>query len=161
MTITYEKNDEATSMASVGAEFVGKLLFPVHRGVLDCRDHFVIFGNDGHKDAIQKPAHTACKHLTCNGCGIYKTRPPLCRGFQCFWLNGWLPEYMKPDEFGVMFSAGPGEVSVTETKQDALIDNWENVCKAIDRINQRAVKKYGMRLEPYFFPLSKRAIRHA
>jgi hypothetical protein len=53
MTITYDNNDEATeaaSMASVGAEFVSKLLFPLHRGVLDCGDHFVIFGNDGYKD---------------------------------------------------------------------------------------------------------------
>jgi hypothetical protein len=61
---------------------------------------------------------------------------------------------MKPDEYGVMFSVGPGEVFATETKQDALINKWESVCKAIDRINQRAVKKYGKRLEPYFFPLS-------
>ena len=53
-----------------------------------------------------------------------------------------------------MFSVGMGEVFVTETKQNALVNEWEKVCKAIDRINQRAVKKYAMRLEPSFYPLS-------
>jgi hypothetical protein len=51
MTIKYDQDHEAgeaESMASLGAEFVGQFLMSQHRGVLDCGDHFLIFGNDGY-----------------------------------------------------------------------------------------------------------------
>lgn len=39
------------------------------------------------------------------GCGIYPVRPPVCRRFQCAWLSAPnLPEAMRPDRCGVMFS---------------------------------------------------------
>jgi hypothetical protein len=33
-----------------------------------------------------KPAGPLCKHW-CNGCTIYKDRPPVCRNFSCTWLT--------------------------------------------------------------------------
>ena len=34
--------------ATYAAEFVSNYLFHVHRGVLDCGDRYIVFGNDGY-----------------------------------------------------------------------------------------------------------------
>jgi hypothetical protein len=39
---------EDARIAIVAAEFVGAFLFHRHRGVIDCNDRFIIFGNDGY-----------------------------------------------------------------------------------------------------------------
>lgn len=36
--------------ANIAAEFAGNFLMNRHRGVIDCGDHFVVFGNDGYKN---------------------------------------------------------------------------------------------------------------
>ena len=53
---------------------------------------------------FDKPANTPCVHLVQIGCGIYPSRPPACRRFQCGWLSAPnLPEEMRPDRCGVLF----------------------------------------------------------
>jgi hypothetical protein len=38
------------------------------------------------------------------GCRIYQERPPVCRRFQCGWLQAPnLPEALRPDRCGVLF----------------------------------------------------------
>lgn len=37
--------------AKAAANYVNKCLFHRHRGVIDCDDKFVIFGNDGYEDS--------------------------------------------------------------------------------------------------------------
>lgn len=48
--IEFDEAAYAVQMARVAADFTGTFLMSQHRGVLDCGDHFVIFGNDGYTD---------------------------------------------------------------------------------------------------------------
>lgn len=34
------------------------------------------------------------------GCAIYETRPPICRGYRCLWLQGGLEDDERPDRTG-------------------------------------------------------------
>jgi len=46
-----------------------------------------------------------CQHLlgnSCQNCGIYATRPPVCRDYACMWLAGHGSEDDRPDRCGVM-----------------------------------------------------------
>jgi hypothetical protein len=48
---------------------------------------------------LQKPANTWCPHCRPGkgGCGIYETRPTLCRNYRCLWLkDATLGEEWKP-----------------------------------------------------------------
>lgn len=54
---------------------------------------------------LAKPANVLCKHCTKPGCGIYDTRPSVCRSFFCLWRHDEnLPDLMRPDKCGVLFS---------------------------------------------------------
>jgi hypothetical protein len=47
---------------------------------------------------FRKKAHTMCAHHTGKGCGIYESRPQVCRDFLCGWRlfdeldDGWRPD---------------------------------------------------------------------
>jgi len=52
---------------------------------------------------FRKKAHVPCPHLVQKGCGIYDSRPPVCRGFLCGWrLLPALDASWRPDLSGVM-----------------------------------------------------------
>jgi hypothetical protein len=52
---------------------------------------------------LKKKAGVDCPHLTSAGCGIYETRPPVCRGFLCGWrLFNDLDDSWRPDLSGVL-----------------------------------------------------------
>ena len=52
---------------------------------------------------LRKASGTACMYLVAKGCGIYDTRPPVCRGFLCGWrLLPELDASWRPDLSGVM-----------------------------------------------------------
>ena len=52
-------------------------------------------------DEIGKRAGEDCTHQRGEkGCGIYETRPPICRGYQCLWRQGGLEEDERPDATG-------------------------------------------------------------
>jgi hypothetical protein len=52
---------------------------------------------------FRKKAQVPCPHLVQKGCGIYDTRPPVCRGFLCGWrLLPALDTSWRPDLSGVM-----------------------------------------------------------
>jgi hypothetical protein len=54
---------------------------------------------------LAKPAGTLCWHNTGEACGIYPTRPPACAQWNCLWLRiPALPEALRPDRSGVLFS---------------------------------------------------------
>jgi hypothetical protein len=58
-----------------------------------------------HDPQIAKPADTLCKHCSGHGCGIYDTRPPVCRDWYCLWRRDQnLPDHLRPDQCGVIFS---------------------------------------------------------
>ena len=39
-----------------------------------------------------------------NGCSIHPNRPAQCKRYQCFWVQGVLPEWMFPKDIGIMVS---------------------------------------------------------
>jgi hypothetical protein len=52
---------------------------------------------------LNKPAGIKCKHLCKSGCGIYAKRPEACAQFTCSWLDGYLPDALKPEKCGLLF----------------------------------------------------------
>ncbi len=83
---------------------------------------------------LRKKASVPCLHLVQKGCGIYETRPPVCRSFLCGWrLLPALDASWRPDLSGVMLveippaqlsqtyrAAGPGWVFVILDGEKAL-----------------------------------------
>src|SRR6185312_2632272 len=53
---------------------------------------------------LGKPFFARCSHLT-DKCGIYETRPEMCRAYRCAWHLGILGERVdrRPDHSGVLF----------------------------------------------------------
>ncbi|MFK7895464.1 MAG: hypothetical protein AB8G23_06490 [Myxococcota bacterium] len=52
-------------------------------------------------DPLGKRAGDDCVHQRgAAGCGIYETRPPICRGYQCLWLQGGLEDDERPEQTG-------------------------------------------------------------
>ena len=50
---------------------------------------------------LEKPKDVWCQHAKKGcGCGIYDTRPSICRGFECMWLGGEFGRYaeFRPDK---------------------------------------------------------------
>jgi Fe-S-cluster containining protein len=60
---------------------------------------------DIDKPDLKKPANVLCPHCTGTGCGIYSTRPEICRTWYCLWRRiDVMPEFLRPDKAGVLFS---------------------------------------------------------
>jgi hypothetical protein len=56
-----------------------------------------------NKPEIQKLSGAACRHCITGGCGIYETRPPVCRSFYCAWRTvDIFSEEWRPDRSGVL-----------------------------------------------------------
>jgi hypothetical protein len=54
-------------------------------------------------EEFSKKAGTLCSHCTGSGCGIYQTRPKICRSFLCGWrLIPALGPDWRPDKSGVV-----------------------------------------------------------
>jgi len=53
-------------------------------------------------DELPKLGGVACAKLEPGGCGIYATRPAVCRGYRCMWLQGGLDEGDRPDRLGAV-----------------------------------------------------------
>ena len=56
-----------------------------------------------------KPRYQQCKHSTAKGCGVYASRPQVCRDYECWWLSAQhgkdkLPVRYRPDKSGVLAS---------------------------------------------------------
>lgn len=56
-------------------------------------------------EALAKPAGVLCRHNTGTACAIYPERPEACARWHCLWRKvGALPDALRPDRSGVMFS---------------------------------------------------------
>ena len=54
---------------------------------------------------LNKPVDVLCQHCTGHSCGIYESRPAVCRGWYCVWrVEKELSDDVRPDKCGVMFS---------------------------------------------------------
>ncbi len=52
-------------------------------------------------DELAKPAGRDCEHQRAEGgCGIHASRPAICRGYHCLWLQGGLDDDERPDRTG-------------------------------------------------------------
>lgn len=74
-----------------------------------------------------KPGYTPCEHLCSisGGCGVYETRPQLCRDYKCLWRGGILQagglmpdESMRPDKLGLM-------LTLDEEDGKGIVEAWE------------------------------------
>lgn len=70
---------------------------------------------------LEKPENVPCKHLCEIGCGIHATRPQVCRGYECLWLQGALGEGMRPDKSGLILSLAEAGNELERTTGIALI----------------------------------------
>jgi hypothetical protein len=73
----------------------------------ECRACCIALGFQArdNESPFEKPYGTPCPHLVQIGCGIYEDRPPVCRRFQCGWLQAPnLPKELRPDRCGVLFA---------------------------------------------------------
>jgi hypothetical protein len=105
-----------------------------------CRDLLI---NDPE---LKKPAFTLCQHCTGSGCGIYETRPSVCRSWNCVWRElGALPDALRPDRCGVMFDLDrvrpPGhvfeELFISAITDDAANLDRPEVRQALDMFVQQ------------------------
>lgn len=53
-------------------------------------------------DQLKKIEGAPCEHLCASGCGIYETRPSVCRSFECQWLQIGGSEKYRPDNSGLL-----------------------------------------------------------
>ena len=57
---------------------------------------------------FKKPPGVVCANCTGKGCGIYETRPSVCRTFHCGWMvTPDLGEDWRPDRSGVLLASRP------------------------------------------------------
>lgn len=75
---------------------------------------------------FKKPQGLACPHCLQASCGIYATRPPVCRTFYCHWRRaGWLDDSWRPDRSQILLrgtddDVPPGFASPTGIVFDVL-----------------------------------------
>src|SRR5947208_3435741 len=72
-----------------------------HRVCGECRECCVTLTID--KPDIQKMPGAACRHSLQGGCGIYESRPDVCRVFFCGWRKlAAIPDDWRPDKSGIL-----------------------------------------------------------
>jgi hypothetical protein len=79
---------------------------PPERSCGECRACCITLGFQQREGEapFEKPHGVPCPHLIQIGCGIYNERPPVCRRFECGWLQAPnLPDALRPDRCGVLF----------------------------------------------------------
>jgi len=71
-------------------------------------------------EELNKPVGVWCSHCRKGeGCGIYPTRPEVCRIFECLWLQGILPEKLTPQRTHCVFAlAEDGKVCTVNADPD-------------------------------------------
>ena len=81
----------------------------------------------GHVGTDCKPAGVECPSMHDCGCGIYASRPTICRDFRCAWLAdpSW-PDAWRPDLSGLLCLREPianehPAAAVYELRPDALV----------------------------------------
>jgi hypothetical protein len=80
---------------------------------------------------LHKPINVRCAHVCEAGCSVYADRPAPCSGFQCAWLRGFLADWMRPDQGGIVWdlgglrSRGTAVVRAFLTRPDVSIEQVE------------------------------------
>jgi hypothetical protein len=83
---------------------------------------------------LAKREGLTCKFCT-DRCVIYERRPESCAQFECEWLKGEMPDYMRPDRSKLVVERVPGRPIV--------------IAIAAPGCNANALKEYTEELRPY------------
>lgn len=107
-----------------------------------CCSGFLVGNSYGNKFGMGKP----CVFLVNKICSIYKDRPQSCHNYQCAWTQGILPEWMKPNECGVMVSVEINRekqmqfLKVIELKELVSFEVYKEIEKFCEENNTYYVK---------------------
>ena len=76
-------------------------------------------------DELRKQGGTDCAQQRAGGgCAIHPTRPQICRGYRCLWLQGGLEEGDRPDRLGAVMDlvtqGGATRFSIQEARSGAF-----------------------------------------
>ena len=75
---------------------------------------------------LKKPINTVCPFCD-KGCTIYQYRPQSCRDFNCGWIRGDMPKWMKPDKAHVMIEYFPDDMPIVVAYPEAGHERtWRN-----------------------------------
>ena len=78
-------------------------------------------------DELAKPAGRDCAHQrTEGGCAVHATRPPVCRGYHCLWLQGGLEDDERPDRTGGVVDLGSTGLGVRLTIHEVRAGAFED-----------------------------------
>lgn len=88
---------------------------------------------------LNKPEGVTCQ-FACKGCTIYQSRPQSCRDFACAWLQGDMPEWMKPDKTHVMVEKIPNSSVVMALPEPGYELTWETP-EIISELKKQYVEK--------------------
>jgi hypothetical protein len=72
---------------------------------------------------LNKPEGKTCI-FACKGCTIYPDRPQSCRDFECEWLKGNLPIWMKPNKAHIMLEKLSDVDVVIALPEPGYEKNW-------------------------------------
>ena len=90
-----------------------------------CCDGHIIGNSHGNKFGYQK----SCVFLVQKICSIYKDRPNSCHSYQCAWTQNLFPEWMKPNNCGVLISV---EINKDDNRQFLrVIEMRENIADEV------------------------------
>ncbi len=96
---------------------------------------------------LDKAAGTRCEHQTSEGCGIYATRPNVCREWYCMWVRdrlGVLRDEHRPDKLGVFFSV----TTIDEKTQAQQINAHEVYPGASNKAEPKRIIDYFRQFVP-------------
>ena len=84
--------------------------------------------------ALDKPAGILCRHNTGTACGIYRERPEACARWYCLWRKiGALPDALRPDRSGVVFSIESRPPIATAPSETCIVGRAVDGAQAFDR----------------------------
>ena len=84
--------------------------------------------------ALVKDAGVMCRHCSGSDCSIHETRPDPCRTFFCLWRKvGSMPDALRPDRIGVMFSIEHNAAPQNPFDKDFVIARAVSAIEDFDR----------------------------
>jgi hypothetical protein len=77
-----------------------------------------------HVPELAKPIGKTCEFCD-RGCTVYEARPKSCRDFECAWLKGDMPNWMKPNKAHVMIESFPDSSIVIALPETGHEQSWK------------------------------------
>lgn len=98
---------------------------------------------------VEFPSGESCYYLN-EQCSIYKNRPDVCRNFECAWYQNFFPEWMRPDQCGVLIYFQPWSqgqyLRVLETNGKMSMNVFKEIQYFLGTYHYPALIQYGGKL---------------